>query len=126
MLRSFLAILATAILLALAVIGCSTRQAKPTLPVVTVRTATMNITPGIEGLTRIALPNGFLPSPDYPPMWLQSGQEVAIIGSRNGRAVVMGYGGAGYRTQRVIAEDGGIGALGGKLIDFAANPDGMV
>jgi hypothetical protein len=126
MLRSFLAILATAILLALGVIGCSTRQTKPTLPVVTVRTATMDITAGIEVLTRVALPDGFVPSPDYPPMWLQSGQEVAVIGSRNGRAVVMGYGGSGYRSARVIAQDGGIGAPNGKLIDFAPSPDGMV
>src|SRR5579872_46239 len=126
MLRSFLAILAAAIVLALGVIGCSTRQIKPTLPAVNVRTATMNITPGVEVLTRVALPDGFVPSPDYPPMWLQSGQEVAVIGSQNGRAVVMGYGGSGYRSASVIAQDGGIGAPNGKLIDFAANPDGMV
>jgi hypothetical protein len=126
MLRSFLAIPTMAILLAVGVIGCSTQQNKPSLPAVTVRTATMDITPGIEVLTRVALPDGFVPSSDYPPIWLQSGQEVAVIGTRNGRAVVMGYGGIGYRTERVIAQDGGIGALGGKLIDFAANPDGMV
>src|SRR6202035_971201 len=105
MLRSFLAIPTMAILLAVGVIGCSTQQNKPSLPAVTVRTATMDITPGIEVLTRVALPDGFVPSPDYPPIWLQSGQEVAITGTRNGHTVVIGYGGTGYRTERVIAED---------------------
>src|SRR5579862_10061603 len=125
MLRSFL--FALTLTLVLAATGCSSgRPTKPPLPTVSVRTATMNVSPGIEVLTRVALPDGFVPSPDYPPMWLQSGQEVAVIGSQNGRAVVMGYGGSGYRSARVIAQDGGIGAPNGKLIDFAANPDGMV
>jgi len=106
--------------------ACSSPPTKPPLPTEVVRTATMNITPGIEVLARVALPDGFAPSPDYPPMWLQSGQEVAIIGTRNGQAMVMGYGGSGYRSARVIAEDGGIGASDARMVDFAADPDGMV
>ena len=125
MLRSFL--FAIALMLALAAIGCSSGPpAKPQLPTATVRTATMDITPGIVVVTHVTLPDGFIPSSEYPPMWLQSGQEVAIAGMRNGRATIIGYGGDGYRTERVIAEDGGIGAPDGRILDFAANPDGMV
>jgi hypothetical protein len=86
----------------------------------------MDITPGIEVLSHVALPDGFVPSPEYPPMWLQSGQEVGIAGTRNGHAIIIGYSGDGYRTERVIAEDGGIGAPDGRIVDFAANADGMV
>ena len=127
MLRSFFPTLAVTIALTLAVASCSTQtQPGKTLPTETVRTATMNITAGVEVLTRVALPDGFVPSPDYPPMWLQAGEEVAIAGTRNGHTVVMGYGGPGYRSERVIAEDGGIGAPGGSLVDLAASQDGMV
>jgi len=125
MLRSFL--FALTLTLVLAATGCSSgRPTKPPLPTVSVRTATMNVSPGIEVLTHVALPDGFVPSPDYPPMWLQSGQEVAIAGTRNGHAAIIGYSGDGYRTERVIAEDGGIGAPDGRILDFAANADGMV
>ena len=59
-------------------------------------------------------------------MWLQAGKEVAIVGTRNGHALVMGYSGLGYRTERIIAEDGGIGAPDGRIVDLAPSPDGMV
>src|ERR1700686_955610 len=110
MLRSFLPILAAAIALTLCVESCSTQKPQPgnkPLPTETVRTATMDITPGIEVLTHVALPAGFVPSPDYPPMWLQAGKEVAIAGTRDGHTVLLGYGGIGYRTERIIPEDGG-------------------
>ncbi len=128
MLRSFISILAVMIAVTLSLGSCSTQNAppgKPALPIEAVRTATMNITPGIEVLTRVALPDGFVPAPDYPPMWLQAGKEVAITGTRNGHTAVIGYGGTGYRTERVIAEDGGIGAPDGSLVDLAASPNGM-
>lgn len=128
MLRSFFPILAMMCALTLAVGSCSTQngpQGKPPLPTEAVRTATMNITPGIEVIARLALPDGFVPAPEYPPMWLQAGQEVAIVGTRNGHTAVLGYGGVGYRGARVIAEDGGIGALNGKIVDLAPSPDGM-
>jgi hypothetical protein len=86
----------------------------------------MNITPGIEVLTRVALPDGFVPAAQYPPLWLQAGTEVAVVGVRNKRTIVMGYGGPGYRDARIIAEDGGIGAPDGVILDLAPSPDGMV
>jgi len=124
--RSFLPL--PAAVFALTMMSCSTQSGQPEkqLPTATVRTATMNLTPGIEVLTRVALPDGFVPAPQYPPMWLQNGSEVAIAGTRNGRSTIVGYGGPGYLTQRVIAEDGGIGAQDGKIVDLAASPDGMV
>src|SRR5271166_3270488 len=129
MLRSFLPILVVMMALTLAVGSCSTqneRQGSAALPTETIRTASMNITPGIEVLTRVALPDGFVPSPNYPPMWLQAGKEVAVTGTRNEHTVVLGYGGTGYRTERVIAADGGIGAPDGSIVDLAASPNGMV
>src|SRR5438067_2035028 len=129
MLRSFRPFLAVTITLILTVSSCSTQNEQPgkvPLPTETVRTATMSITPGVEVLTHLTLPGGFIPSPDYPPMWLQTGKEVAIVGTSNGRTIVMGYGGAGYRTPRVIAEDGGVGAPDGNIVDVAVSPNGMV
>jgi hypothetical protein len=126
MLRSFLATVAA--VFALTMVSCSTQTepAEKPLPAVTVRTATMNITPGVEVLARIALPSGFVPAAQYAPIWLQTGNEVAIAGARNGRTTVLGYGGAGYRTERVIAQDGGIGAPDGRLVDLVPSPNGMV
>jgi hypothetical protein len=126
MLRSFLPTFTVAIALTFGVVSCSTQTPHSSLPLATVRTATMDITPGIEVLTRVALPDGFVPSADYPPMWLQAGQEVGIVGTQNGHALVMGYGGIGYRTARVIAQDGGVGAPDASIVDLAPSPNGMV
>ena len=79
--------------------------------------------PGIEVLARIALPDGFVPSPR-----LSADVAAGRKGSRRSsarataHAVIMGYGGTGYRTARVIAEDGGIGAPDGSIVDLAASP----
>jgi len=126
MFRSFLPLIAAA--LTLTMVSCSTQsgQAEKPLPAETIRTATMNITPGVEVLAHLTLPSGFVPAAQYPPMWLQTGNEVAIAGVRDGRTTIIGYGGAGYRTERVIARDGGIGASDGHIVDVAASPNGMV
>jgi hypothetical protein len=126
MFRSVFSVPAILIAMAITVAGCSTQNEKPALPVVTVVTATMNITAGIEVIARLALPDGFAPSPDYPPMWLQAGKEVAVAGTLKDRVMVIGYGGDGYLTQRVIAEDGGIGAPDAAIVDLASSPDGMM
>src|SRR5579871_4731466 len=124
--RSFLPTLAMTLALIFGVVSCSAQKPHPELPVESVRTATMNITPGIEVLARIALPDRFVPSIDSPPMWLQAGKEIAVVGTHDGHAVIMGYSGSGYRTARVIAEDGGIGAPDGNIVDLAPSTDGMV
>ncbi|HXN87310.1 MAG TPA: hypothetical protein VN867_14645 [Candidatus Binataceae bacterium] len=126
MLRSVFSVGAILIAFAITAAGCSTHKEKPALPVVTVVTATMNLTAGIEVVARLALPEGFAPSPDYPPLWLQGGKEVAVVGTLQNRTVVIGYGGNGYLTRRIIAEDGGIGAPDGAIVDLAPSPDGMM
>src|SRR5690242_20704673 len=126
MLKSFS--IRTVVVLALVFSGCSGRRApegQPPLPVATVRTATMDVTPGLKLLARIELPDGFTPAPFSFPMWLQSGKEVGVAGIVKGRAVVMGYGGAGWSSERVIAEDGGAGLADGHIVDLSPSPDGM-
>ena len=48
------------------------------------------------------------------------------MGTLKDHTVVIGYGGDGYQTQRIIAEDGGIGAPDGAIVDLAPSPDGMM
>jgi len=126
MFRSVFWVPAILVAMAIGVAGCSTQEPTPALPVVTVVTATMNVTAGIEVIARLPLPDGFAPSPDYPPMWLQGGKEVAVAGTLKDHAMVIGYGGDGYQTARVIAQDGGIGAPDGAIVDLAPSPDGMM
>src|ERR1700722_3795406 len=124
--RSFFSISTVTIAFALAIASCAARNHKKVLPAASVRTATMDITPGIEVLTHVALPDGFVPAPAYPPIWLQNGKEVAVVGTRSGHTAVVGYGGIGYRTERVIAEDEGVGAPGRRIVDLSPSLDGMV
>jgi hypothetical protein len=115
-----------ALLLALSCAGCSAaRPQQPPLPVVTARTATMDVTPGLKLLARIELPDGFTPSPSYPPMWLQSGKEIGVAGTVQGRSMVVGYSGAAWGTERILAQDGGAGIKDGHIVDVAPSPDGM-
>jgi hypothetical protein len=112
-------------LLAVGAVACSTAAKPHPPPVVTVRTATLDITPRVKVLTRVRLPDGFVPLASAGPMWLEGGKEIAIIGARAGRTVILGYGGAGWRTGRVIAADGAPGLGGGAIVDAAASPGGM-
>jgi hypothetical protein len=124
MTKSF--VIGAALLLALSLAGCSAaRPQQPPLPIATVRTATMDVTPGLKLLARIELPDGFTPSPSYEPMWLQSGKEVGVAGTVQGRSMVVGYSGAAWGTERMIAEDAGAGIKDGHIVDVAPSPDGM-
>ncbi len=105
-------------------LGSRGRQ-KPAAPLATVGTATLDITPGIKVLARHAMPDGFVPIAARAPMWLQGGNEIGVIGARDGRTVVLGFGGPGWRDTRVIAEDDGPGLRGRVIMDVAASPDGM-
>ncbi len=58
-------------------------------------------------------------------MWLQTGDEIAVAGSVNGRSVIVGYGESAWQSRRVIAEDGGTGAPNGHIVDVAPSPDGL-
>ncbi len=123
--RSFL--LAASVVLAVTVAGCfgAAHQQPQKPPEVTVRTATLDLTPGIKVLARNTLPDGFVPLADYPPMWLQGGKEIGVVGVRSQRTVIVGFSGPGWRDARVIAEDGGPGLRDGGIMDIAPSPDGM-
>ncbi len=126
MVRSFPAVIALGIVLLLG--GCSLFRkgpAKPALPAATVRTATMDVTPGIKVLSSLRLPPGFVPLPGRAPMWLQEGTELVIVGARDGRTEIYGYSGPGWKTERLIAADGGPGAKNGVIVDVAASQNGM-
>lgn len=126
MARSYLAVVALIVTLSLG--GCSlfsSGTGKPKLPVVTVRTATMDVTPGIKVYTNLRLPPGFVPVADRAPLWLQNGSEVAVIGDDHGRTEIYGFSGPGWRTRRLIAADGGPGVRDGVILDAAANRTGL-
>jgi hypothetical protein len=90
------------------------------------KTATLTITPGIRVLNVIALPAGFAPIPTRPPMWLENGQELGIVGIQNGQIVVLGFSGAGWQSMRVItAETGRETAEPGNIVDVQPSPDGL-
>jgi hypothetical protein len=98
---------------------------KTPLPVSTVRTATLDITPGMIVLARNPLPAGFVPSPGEAPMWLQNGTEIGVVGEWNAGTTVLGFGGDAYGAQRVIARDGSDEEVNGKIVDLALSPDTM-
>lgn len=125
MARSFLFSVALLVAIAAGACSSSTAQQQKPLPEATVRTATMDITPGITVLARIRMPDGFVPIPDRPPMWLEDGKEIAVAGIQNDHTVILGFSGPGWETARVIAEDGGVSGKDARIVDAAATADGM-
>jgi len=119
------AILAAAILCAA---GCSSAKAPPppSRPPVLGRAATLEFPTNIQVAAVAAMPAGFAPIADRPPMWLRGGAELGVVGSQNGHTVVYGLSGAGWKTGRVLAaETGPEAAVPGTIVDVAASPDGM-
>ncbi len=117
-------------LLACAVSACSMLglggKAKPQAPTGPARyTATMEITPGVALRGLVKTPPGFMPIAGEPPLWLQGGSEIGLVGSLNGRTEILGFSGKRYETVRLIAADGGPGARNGRIVGLAASPDGM-
>ncbi|HYB92017.1 MAG TPA: hypothetical protein VEC38_13360 [Candidatus Binataceae bacterium] len=121
--RSFL----IALFIALAAASCSTAPQAPPSPRPHLEaTATLAITAGISVLSIVPLPQGFTPIAGHPPLWLQNGAEIGVVGTEQGRLVVLGYGNQEWRTQRVLAaETGDDAAEEGTIVDLAASPDGM-
>src|SRR5260370_15011225 len=122
MFRSFLILI-----LAFALCACSTTvdAPKPKPPFVA-RSETLEITNGIKVLSTVEMPNGFAPIAGQPPMWLQNGAEIGVVGTENGRTIVYGLGGAGWRTGRILAAETGPRAVeAGTIVDVAASPDGL-
>ena len=120
--RSFLTLI-----LALAWCACSTTvdPPKPKPPFVG-RSQTLEITDGIKVLTTVGMPNGFAPIAGRPPMWLQNGAEIGVVGTENGHTIVYGLGGAGWRTGRILAAEVGPRAVEvGTIVGVEPSPDGM-
>ncbi len=85
--RSFLiAILALA---AASVASCSTAKAhKPATPAFVGHSTTLEVTKGIKVLTNVEMPNGFAPIPTRPPIWLEEGEEIGVIGTQDGHTIM--------------------------------------
>src|SRR5262249_44448848 len=72
------------------------------------------------------MPDGFIPVAGRPPMWLQNGTEVGVVGTIKDHITVIGLSGTDWHDQRVIAAEVGEGAEEqGSIIDLAPSPDGM-
>jgi len=117
------------VILALAAVGiasCSTVPAPKPAPPFVARSTTLQVTNGIKVLTQVEMPNGFAPISTRPPIWLQNGQEIGVVGTQAGHTIMYGLGGAGWRTGRILAaETGPAAAEEGTIADLAANPDGL-
>ncbi len=119
------------LILALTVVGaasCSTSKPapKPGPPPFVGRSTTLAVTNGIKVLTNVQLPQGFAPISTRPPMWMQNGEEIGVVGTQAGHTIMYGLGGAAWRTGRILAaETGPAAAEEGTIADIAVSPNGM-
>ena len=61
-----------------------------------------------------------------PPIWLQNGEEIGVVGTQAGHTIMYGLGGAAWRTGRILAaETGPAAAEQGTIADLAASPNGL-
>src|SRR5262249_37946422 len=123
--RSFLRIVLAS--LAIAIGGCSAKTPiTPSPPPSLTGTQTLTITTGGHVVATIRMPDGFIPVAGRPPMWLQNGTEVGVVGTIKDHITVIGLSGTDWHDQRVIAAEVGEGAEEqGSIIDLAPSPDGM-
>ena len=87
-------------------------------------TATLDVTFGLQVAGVAPLPGDFVPDMSRGPVWLGGGSEVGVLGTRAGKGVMLGFSGVKLAQQRVVIEDYGAGAPGGRLLDVAASGDG--
>jgi hypothetical protein len=102
----------------------SAPAAAPQLPRYAAHTATLNVTFGLQVAGVVPLPGDFLADMSRPPVWLQGGSELGVIGNRAGKGMILGFSAVNLSGPRVIVEDYGAGAPGGRLLDAAASRDG--
>jgi hypothetical protein len=88
-------------------------------------TATLDLTAGLRVNGIVSMPSVFTPDFNQPPMWLQQGSEIGVVGSMNGKTTLLGFGGPDFSTRTIEAQDFGPAAPGGRIVDIAASPDGM-
>src|SRR5258707_5593267 len=115
-------------LTAVSVASCSTGTdaPKPGPPPFVARSTTLAVTNGIKVLTNVAMPQGFAPIPSRPPMWMQNGEEIGVVGTQNGHTIMYGLGGAAWRTGRILAAETGPGAAEeGTIADVGVSPNGL-
>ncbi|HLX05601.1 MAG TPA: hypothetical protein VKR28_08700 [Candidatus Binatus sp.] len=107
--------------------SCSTAPApKPGPPPFVARSTTLSVTTGIKVLTNVAMPQGFAPIPSRPPIWMQNGEEIGVVGTQGGHTIMYGLGGAAWRTGRILAaETGPAAAETGTIADLAVSPNGL-
>lgn len=112
---------------AVAFASCSTAPApKPGPPPFVARSTTLAVTTGIKVLTNVAMPSGFAPIPSRPPMWMENGEEIGVVGTQGGHTIMYGLGGAAWRTGRILAaETGPAAAETGTIADLAVSPNGL-
>jgi hypothetical protein len=124
MARSYLILLAA---LALIAASCSTNP--PLSPSHAPRlygTATLTITTGVNVTAAVRMPAGFEPVAGRPPMWLQNGTEIAVVGTEHGNVIVLGFSGPGWKNSRILAAAHGKDAAEeGRIVDLAASPNGI-
>jgi hypothetical protein len=126
--RSLLRTISIVPLLIFAIASCSIlghEEKPPATPAKLLHTGTMDLTAGIALDALVKTPPGFAPIAGQPPLWLQGGKEIALVGTLDGRTQVLGFSGGGYKKMRLVAADGGPGASHGKIVGLAASPDGM-
>ena len=116
-------------LVSVSVVSCSTTsdtQPKPGPPPFVARSTTLAVTNGIKVLTNVAMPPGFAPIPTRPPIWLQNGEEIGVVGTEAGHTIMYGLGGTQWRTGNILAAETGPGAAEeGTIADVEASPDGL-
>src|ERR1019366_10309673 len=97
--RSFLIVILA--LASASVVSFSTSNApKPVPPPFVARSTPLEVTRGIKVLTAVGMPNGFAPIPTRPPIWLQEGEEIGVVGTQGGHTIMYGLGGTAWRTGR--------------------------
>jgi hypothetical protein len=115
------AIAAFGLMAAIGIASCAT-TGKPALKLPSTQiTLPLTVLPDIPVLGRAVMPPGWEPVANRPPLWLRQGQEIVVIGTLSGRAMVFDLDAAGLRQPRVLAADqAGPDRV---LADVAASPD---
>jgi hypothetical protein len=124
--RSVLILILSFTVTSLASCSTGTDAPKPGPPPFVARSTTLAVTNGIKVLTNVAMPSGFAPIPTRPPMWMQNGEEIGVVGTQAGHTIMYGLGGAAWRTGRVLAaETGPAAAEEGTIADVSVSPNGL-
>ncbi len=109
------------LVLAIARAGCAARGPKlPAQEAQPLQTGgILTIAAGVPVVARSVQPLGFEPLAYHPPMWLNQGRDVAVVGSFHGRTTLVDFG-IGPQQPVVLATD----TPDAVLSDIVPNPDG--